>query len=106
MDQSRVTSVRGEEFSELQVERSVAFLRFIFVDQVIPPVNARDERAAVVFGKGASEVQAEYGGEALAVAPRRLRAEFQYENAVDVRGVLDEKLEVALAGAHQLDVAA
>jgi hypothetical protein len=84
----------------------MARLGLIFVNEFVPPIDAREERFAVGPGELGSDRHGEYGGEALTVASRNSVVALQDQDAVDVRGVLHEKLEIPLTGADEFRILA
>ena len=104
VDGSGILAVGPEEFLKLRVKDITAFGRFIFMDEIVAPIDACEEEVPVGFGKSFREIHEEGACKTLPVTRRRLLSRLQDEDPVDVRCVLNEKLEVPLAGADQFRV--
>lgn len=106
MDGLRVVAVGYEGFFQGCVEYIVTCLGLVFVNEFVPPIDTREERVAVGVRERGRRVHAEHHREALAVAAGHFLIPFEDQDAIDIRGVFHEKLQVPLAGADELRIPA
>jgi hypothetical protein len=106
MDRLSEMAVGYEGFFEGRIKYFVARLRLIFVNQFVPPIDAREERFTIGRGEFGTDLHREYQGETLTITSGNFLVALQDQDAVDVRRVFHEKLKIPLAGANKFSILA